>query len=96
MAQFEEATAAADAATAQGANNRGRGAIDPTDDRKAKVAYVEAIKLCVGALDKEAIDGIVREEWSAASLLVRSIPALRPKLRTVELKQQRDNLLALA
>lgn len=97
MAQFEEATAAADAATAQGgANGRGGGAVDPADDRKAKVTYVEAIKLCVGALGREAMDGIVREEWSGASFLVRSIPALRPKLRTAELKQQRDNLLALA
>ena len=79
MAQFEEATAAADAATAQGgANGRGGGAVDPADDRKAKVTYVEAIKLCVGALGREAMDGIVREEWSGASFLVRSIPALRP------------------
>ena len=94
MAQFEEATAAADASMAEGGLSSGP--VNPDEDRKAKITYAEACRQLMGGLSAECFQGIVREEWSGASFALRKIPAMRPKLKTSELRQQRDNLLGLA
>ena len=50
----------------------------------------------IAELSSEALEGIVREDWSQAPLLSRVVPSLRPKLRSAELRTQRDRILALA
>ena len=94
-AQFAEATAAADASKLQGGSGDGQPA-NPDEDRKAKVTYVDACRKLVDGLSGEAMAGIVPEDWSGASFILRVVPALRPKFRSAELRQQRDNLFGLA
>jgi len=94
MAQFEEATAAADASMADGSLSSAPAL--PEEDRKAKISYTDACRQLMGGLASDCFNGIVREEWSGASFAMRMVPAMRPKLKTAELKQQRDALLALA
>jgi len=62
----------------------------------APITYAEAAPALLGQLTEAARAGIVREDWSAVALPQRLCGALRPVLKTAPLKQQRDDLLALA
>ena len=92
---FAQATAAADQAIAEGKQPKSQVG-NPDEDRKAKITYLDALRQLIPLLTPEAFGSIVREDWSGAPLLLRTVPALRPKLKTAELKQQRDQILALA
>lgn len=92
MAQFDAATAAADAA--------GEAELEEevnVPDARSHIEYEEAAAaLLDGAELAPQLEGIVREDWSSSSFWLRLLPALRPRLRSAELRQQRDRLLALA
>ena len=95
MMQFEAATQAVEASKNA---PQGRYGADEhaDDDRKAKISYVEASDALFAAITPDALGGIVRDDFSGAALLVRTLPALRPRFKTAELRKQRDNILALA
>ena len=95
MAQFDAVTEAMDSGNAGGGGLDGSSA-QSGEDRTAHIRYGEASAALMGSLSDEAMSGIIREDWSSASLLLRSVPALRPKLKTPQVKEQRDKLLALA
>ena len=94
-AQFADATEAQDEAMA----SKQRAAVEkvkPEDDRRATIGYYEASRALLDDVSAEALSGIVREDWSGSSLLKRRVAALRPKLKTAELREQRDRILGLA
>ena len=81
--QFEQATAAMDASKAAG---RKGAESEEGASRVARISYAEASRELIAGLSSEALAGIVREEWSSAPWLKRAVPALRPKLRTPEMR----------
>ena len=91
MSQFDAATEAADQSRT----------LTKAEQRKAgrtRIFYAEAT---VALLGKEAdltepMQGIVREDWASAPLPQRLLRPCRPRLRTPELRTQRDRLMALA
>lgn len=96
MAQFEEATAAVEASKNEKKRGGGGGDVPADEDRRKKISLFEATNSLMEGQSAEAMGGIVREDWSRAPALVRTLPFLRPKLKTPELQAQRDRLLALA
>ena len=93
MMQFEQATAAMDASKAAGSKGAES---EEGPSRVARISYLEASRELIAGLSSEALGGIVREEWSSAPWLKRAVPALRPKLKTPEMREHRDKLLGLA
>ena len=91
MSQFDAATEAADQSRT----------LSKAEQRKAgrtRIFYAEAT---VALLGKEAdltepMAGIVREDWASAPIHQRLLRPCRPRLRTPELRTQRDRLMALA
>ena len=90
MAQFEEATAAMDAAKAEVRE------ANPDDDRKAKIHFKQATEELFAKMSTEALSGIVREDWESAPFLQRKFAFMRPKLNSPQLLETRDKILGLA
>jgi hypothetical protein len=95
MAMFDSATAAVDRAKEDGEGSAGEAA-EPVVGRHTPIAYAEAAQELFSKLTESARAGIVREDFSGAAVLPRMFTSFRPRLSQPALREQRDELLALA
>ena len=95
MAMFDSATAAVDRAKEDGEGSTGEGA-ESVVGRHTPIADSEAAQELFSKLTESARAGIVREDFSSAGLLSRMFISFRPRLSQPALREQRDELLALA